>query len=327
MERTGVYLIPGRDLQPAVDLARLAEDWRYESLWVTHGRGRDSFVVLSAYARATRTIGLGNGVVPIYPRHPVALAQEALTLAELSGGRFRVGIGVSHRPTMTDAMGLELGKPIQVMREYAAVLRAALTGQAEHVGPRYRVSWKIALPKLPAPPPLLLAGLSATMLELAGEVADGAVLWLCPPAYIRDGAVPAIARGRAKAGKSLEGFEVVAAVPVALTADVRTTTTLFKEELSFYLMLPFYRAMLTASGFGDELAAFDQARGAGRSPGLAVPDRLALALGGIGDRGTVREFVATHRRVGVTLPAVRPVGFPEASHYHPTLEACVPGNS
>ncbi len=212
MERTGAYLIPGADLRLAVDLARSAEAWGYESLWVTHGGGRDSFVVLSAYAQATRTIGLGNGVVPIYPRHPVALAQEALTLAELSGGRFRLGIGVSHRPTMEGGLGLDMGEPLKVMREYVAVLRAALSGRVEHVGARYRVSWTSALPKLPAPPPLFLAGLSAVMLELAGEIADGVVLWLCAPAYIREVAQPAIAAGRRKVGKSLEGFEVVAAV-------------------------------------------------------------------------------------------------------------------
>ncbi len=321
MERTGAYLMPGADLRPALELARQCEAWGYESLWVTHGAGRDSFVVLSAYAQATRTIRLGNGVVPIYPRHPVALAQEALTLAELSGGRFRLGIGVSHRATMTDAHGLDMGDPIQVMSEYVAVLRQALTGQVEHRGTRYRVQWKSALTKLPKPPPLLLAGLSAKMLELAGEIADGLILWLCAPDYIRKTAIPAIARGRAQAGKSLDGFEVVAAVPVALTDDVSATTALFKEELTRYLMLPFYRAMLTASGFGEELAAFDRDRSGGASPARAIPDRLARALGGIGDRAVLSEYVAGHRRVGVTLPAVRPIGFPEARHYRPTLEA------
>ena len=321
MERIGAYLMPGTELRAAVELARGCEAWGYESLWVTHGAGRDSFLVLSAYSQATRSIGLGNGVVPIYPRHPVALAQEALTLAEISGGRFRLGIGVSHRPTMTDAHGLDMGDPIQVMGEYVAVLRHALSGQAEHRGTRYRVQWKSALPKLPKPPPLLLAGLSARMLELAGEIADGAVLWLCAPDYIRKTAVPALARGRAKAGKSLEGFEVVAAVPVALTDDVSATTALFKEELVRYLMLPFYRAMLTASGFGEELAAFDRDRSGGVSPAEAIPDRLARALGGIGDRAALREYVAAYRQAGVTLPAVRPIGFPEARHYRPTLEA------
>ena len=321
MERLGAYLIPGADLRLAVDLAREAEACGYESLWVTHGAGRDSFLVLSAYAHATRTIGLGSGVVPIHPRHPVALAQEALTLAEVSGGRFRLGIGVSHRPTMTDGLGIEMGNSISAMSEYVTVLRRALSGQVEHAGARYQVQWKSALPALPKPPPLLLAGLSARMLELAGEIADGVILWLCAPAYIQKIALPAVARGRARAGKPLDRFEVVAAVPVALTDDPKAATTLFKEELVRYLMLPFYRAMLNAGGFGEELADFDRDRSGGASPGRAVPDRLAQALGGIGDRAVLREYVAAYRRAGVTLPAVRPIAFPGAPHYRPTLEA------
>jgi alkanesulfonate monooxygenase SsuD/methylene tetrahydromethanopterin reductase-like flavin-dependent oxidoreductase (luciferase family) len=324
MERMGVYLMPGADLRLAVELAQCAEGWGYESLWVTHGGGRDSFLVLSAYAQVTRTIGLGNGIVPIYPRHPVALAQEALTLAELSGGRFRLGIGVSHRPMMEGNLGLEMESPLRVMREYVAVLRGALSGRVEHVGERYRVSWSSTVPRLAKAPPVLLAALSAKMLELAGEIADGAILWLCPPEYIRQIALPAIARGRGKAGKSPEDFEVVAAVPVALSDRIESATALFKEELTRYLALPFYRAMLTAGGFGQELAAFDAEKARHPSPGRAVPDRLATALGGIGDEGAIGSFVAAHREAGVTLPAVRPIGFPDAAHYRPTLEALAP---
>ncbi len=323
MGRTGAYLIPGADLRAAINLAQRAETWGYESLWVTHGYGRDAFLVLSAYAQATQSIGLGSGVVPIYPRHPVALAQEAQTLAELSAGRFRLGIGVSHRPTMEGSLGLAMGKPLEAMREYVAILRAALAGRAEHVGARYRVHWTSALPRLPGPPPVLLAGLSPKMLELSGEIADGAVLWLCAPDYIRDVAIPAIARGRQKAGKSLEGFEVVVAVPLALTDQVDATAALFKDELTRYLALPFYRAMLTASGFGEELATFDSDKGRS-APGGAVPARLAKSLAGIGDRETLRECVAAYREAGVTLPAVRPIGFPDATHYRPTLEAMAP---
>ena len=321
MDRTGLYLIPGADFHLTLELAPQAEAWGYESLWVTHGGGRDSFLVLSAYAQATRTIGLGNGVVPIYPRHPVALAQEALTLAELSGGRFRLGVGVSHRLMMTNALGLDMGSPLQAMREYVAVLRSALSGKVEHSGTRYRVSWQSTLPRLPEPPPVFVAGLSARMLELAGEIADGVILWLCGPAYVREVVIPAIVRGRAKAGKSLEGFEIVAAVPVALTDNVEAATALFKEELTRYMRLPFYRAMLAASGFGEDLAAFDRERSAYSSPDRGIPNRLAAALGGIGDGHIVREYVAAYRRAGVTLPTVRPIGFPDASHYRPTLEA------
>src|SRR2546425_82081 len=95
--RRACYLNPGRDLATAVNLARRVEALGYDSAWVTHGLGRDSFVVLAAYGAATSRLGLGNGVVPVYPRHPVAMAQAALTLSEATGGRFRLGIGVSHR--------------------------------------------------------------------------------------------------------------------------------------------------------------------------------------------------------------------------------------
>src|SRR5919201_2235171 len=96
----GCYLIPGRDLATAVALVRRAEALGYDRVWVTHGLARDSFLVLQAYGAATMRLGLGNGVVPIYTRHPVAMAQAALTLSEVSAGRFTLGIGVSHRASI-----------------------------------------------------------------------------------------------------------------------------------------------------------------------------------------------------------------------------------
>src|SRR5213596_4149825 len=124
--RKACYLNPGRDLATAVTLARRAESLGYDSAWVTHGLGRDSFLVLAAFGAATSRLGLGNGVVPIYPRHPVVMAQAALTLSELTSGRFRLGLGVSHRSSMETALGVPLREPLAVMREYVAVLRGAL---------------------------------------------------------------------------------------------------------------------------------------------------------------------------------------------------------
>src|SRR6266478_4694507 len=235
MARTAVFLSPGADLAAAVDCARRADALGYDSVWVTHGLGRDALLVLSAYARVAPRVGLGTGVIPIYPRHPVLMAQEALTLQEVTGGRLRLGIGVSHRPMMEGALGLDMGKPLEVAREYVAVLRQALRGQVEHAGPRYRVTWQSGVPRLPAPPPIYLAGLGTAMLELAGEIADGVVLWLCAPAYIREHALPAIKRGRGKAGKALDGFEIVVSVPAAVTADRAAGREVFKIELTRYL--------------------------------------------------------------------------------------------
>ncbi len=318
MARTALFLNPGADWGAAADLARRADALGYDSLWVTHGVGRDALLALAGYAQVAPRVGLGTGIVPIYTRHPVLLAQEALTLAELTGGRLRLGLGVSHRSMMEAALGLDLGRPLEVMREYVAVLRGALGGKVTHQGARYRVVWQSGLPRLPPAPPVLLAGLGPQMLELAGEIADGAVLKRSAPAHTRDVALPAIRRGPPRAGRPMDGFEVVAAVPAALTGDRAAGSALFKAELTRYLALPFYRAMLAQSGFRAELEQYD------RTPRPeAVPDRLVAGLAAVGDVASLAAFLAAHRAAGVTLPAVRPIGFPDAPHYAPTVEAAI----
>ena len=157
------------------------------------------------------------------------------------------------------------------------------------------------VPTLPAPPPILLAGFSVKMLELAGEIADGVVLWLCAPEYIRSKAFPAIRRGRARAGKPFEGFEVVAAVPAALTADASAAGLLFKGELTRYLALPFYRAMLAPSGFGPEIERLRSRAASRMQCRTGSLPRWARSA----DSRRWRTFVAAHREAGVTLPAIR----------------------
>ena len=307
------YLNPGAELSVAIDLARRAETLGYESAWVTHGVGRDSFLVLAAYGAATRRLGLANGVVPIYPRHPIAMAQAALTLSEMTDGRFRLGIGVSHRASMEAMLGLSLTEPLDVMREYVAVLRGAFGTGASFTGKHYRVTWSLGMPNRPPAPPIYLAALSTKMLELAGEIADGAVLWLCDPAYVRAVAVPALERGRRRAGQSLTGFEIIAAVPLAVTDQPVAAMAAFRGELVRYLTLPYYRAMLDASGHGGALREFDKTG--------ETPERLAKALGVVGDASEARAYVRAYRDAGVTLPAIRPITFPDAPWYARTLEA------
>src|SRR5262249_11268631 len=171
--RRAAFINPGRDLTGSVDLARHAEALGYDSVWVTHGSGRDSFMVLAAYGAATTRLRLGNGVVPIYPRHPVAMAQAPLTPWEMTAGRFPLGVGVSHRASMEAALGLPLREPLAVMREYVAVLRGAVGGSVKVEGRHFRVNWSLAIPERPPAPPIYLAALSRNMLELAGEIADG----------------------------------------------------------------------------------------------------------------------------------------------------------
>src|SRR5439155_881260 len=118
-----------------------------------------------------------------------------------------------------------------------------------------------------------------------------AIRWLCPPAYVRDVALPALERGRKRAGKTLSGFEVVAAVPLAVTGDVAGARAALRVELARYLALPFYRAMLEASGLGPDVRAFDRDG--------EVPETLADALGTVGDAAAACAYVAAYRDAGV----------------------------
>src|SRR5688500_8985215 len=152
--RTAAFINPGGDLKAAIDLTRQAEAAGYESAWVTHGLGRDSFLVLGAYGHATTRLGLGNGVVPIYPRHPVTMAQAALTLNEQVNGRFTLGIGVSHRASMDAMLGVPVTAPLAVMREYVAVLRGALGAGVDFEGKHYRARWSLVVPTRPKAPPI-----------------------------------------------------------------------------------------------------------------------------------------------------------------------------
>jgi len=150
---------------------------------------------------------------------------------------------------MEEMLGLAIVDPLTVMREYVTVLRGALGEGAHFDGKHYRVRWTAAMPSRPPAPPIYLAALSSRMLELAGEIADGVILWLSPPAYVRAVAMPALERGRRRAGKTLDGLEIVCAVPLAVTDDPQGARSAFRAELVRYASLPFYRAMLETSGF------------------------------------------------------------------------------
>src|ERR687890_184428 len=125
----GTFISVGRSLETAMQRAAEAERLGYESAYVTHIAGRDSQAVLAAYATRTEKIKLGTGVLPIYSRTPAACAQIAATVDEMAGGRCILGIGVSHRVTVENWYGTEIGKPVREMREYASSVRAILNGE------------------------------------------------------------------------------------------------------------------------------------------------------------------------------------------------------
>jgi F420-dependent oxidoreductase-like protein len=302
----GTFISVGRSLDTALDRVRLAEQLGYHSVYTTHLAGRDSLTLLAAYASASESIQLGTGVLPIYSRTPVATAQQALTIDEMSAGRLTLGIGVSHRVTVENWYGSEIGKPVAEMREYVAVLRAILAGEdppeSETFPTRFHFLGVEPRPEVP----IYLGGLSPRMLELAGEVADGVILWLCNPDYIRDVVVPHVSEGRRRAGKSIEGFDIVAAIPTAVTGEVDGARATLRADLSPYFLLPFYRKMIERSGYEADVRLFDEAmeRGDGRAATIAISDGFLENLGAIGPPDIAAAAVERYRDAGATSPCI-----------------------
>jgi F420-dependent oxidoreductase-like protein len=320
----GTFISVGRSLDSAVRRARLAEELGYHSAYTTHIAGYDSLTVLAAYAAATERIELGTGVLPMYSRTPVATAQQAVTVDAISGGRLVLGIGVSHRVTVEGWFGTEIGKPVSEMREYVGALRAMFRGEEPPAeNERFRTAFRFMGPTPRADLPVYLAGLSPGMLRLAGEIGDGVVLWLCNPDYIRDVVIPEVTTGRERAGKSLEGFDVVAAVPSAVTDDPDAARERLRGELITYFSLPFYRKMLERSGFGDDIERFDAKMAAGDAPGASaeISDRFLGVLGAIGSAEEATASVQRYLDAGATSPCI---GGVSGTDLDATLEALAP---
>jgi F420-dependent oxidoreductase-like protein len=302
----GTFIGVGKSLETSIQRVERAEQLGYESAYTTHIAGRDSLSVLMAYAARSQRVKLGTGVLPIYSRTPVATAQAAATIDELSSGRMVLGLGVSHRAVVENWYGTTIDKPVAEMRDYVGTIRAMFRGEdppeSERFPTKFRFMGYEPRPELP----IYVAALSPAMLRLAGEVADGAMLWLCNPEYIREVVVPEITKGRERAGKTLDGFDIVAAVPAAVTDDVQIARDSLRKDLLVYFTLPFYRAMIERSGFEDDIAAFDAelAKGDNAAAVAAISDRYLEQLAAIGGATEAAASVERYQAAGANSPCI-----------------------
>jgi F420-dependent oxidoreductase-like protein len=315
----GTFIGVGRSLETAMQRAQTAERLGYESIYTTHIAGRDSMAVLAAYASRTERIRLGTGVLPMYSRTPVATAQIAATIDEFSGGRLVLGLGVSHRLTVENWYGQTIDKPVREMREYAQIVRAILNGEDPPESEKFPTSFRFMGYEARPDFPIYIAALSPSMLRLAGRIADGVVLWLCNPDYIRDVVVPELTTGRERAGKTLEGFDIVAAVPSAITNEPEQARAKLRRDLIPYFSLPFYRAMLERSGFGEDIAGFDAGMEKGDTEAAigSISDEFLGTLTAIGDAEAARASVQRYLDAGAGSPCIG--GVPQTD-FDATLE-------
>jgi len=260
------------------ELQRAADDG-FASAWMSNIFGLDALTALAVAGSQVPGIELGTAVVPTYPRHPVVLAQQAMTVATAVGGRLVLGIGLSHKIVIEDMYGYSFDKPARHMREYLSILLPLLDGQpADFRGETVRAGVGLTTPR-PGRVPVLLAALAPRMLQLAGQRTDGTVLWMTGPATVRDYIVPALTKAAAESGRPSP--RVVCILPVCVTDDPDGARARAGRVFAIYGKLPSYRAMLDREG----------AEGPGDVAIVGDEDTVAAQIRALDEAG-VTDFVA-----------------------------------
>jgi 5,10-methylenetetrahydromethanopterin reductase len=210
--------------------------------------GPDALTLLAAAGAEVPGIELGTGVVPVYPRHPMMLAQQALTVQLVTGNRLILGIGLSHQVVVEGMWGISFEKPARYMKEYLAALMPLLHGETVAITGE-RVTTNAFQPlevRNVSAPPVLVAALGDTMLKLAGRVADGTVTWMTGTRTVATHISPVIRAAAEKAGRPAPRIGV--ALPISVTADIGAARDRVNEEFAIYPNLPSYKAMLDKEG-------------------------------------------------------------------------------
>lgn len=242
----GIGITGSETLGDVIRHIQRAEEQGFDAAWLPNIFGLDAITTVALAGRETSRIELGTFVVPTYPRHPVAMAQQALTASAAAGGRFTLGIGLSHRVVIEGMFGLDYSKPVRHMREYLSVLVPLLEGRAvQFRGEEFRVQAQLTVPGA-SRPQVVIAALGPQMLKLAGRLADGTATWMGGPAYLRDTAIPAIRAAAAEAGRPTP--RVVSGFPVAVTAEKDLARESAAKIFAVYGTLPSYRAVLDVEG-------------------------------------------------------------------------------
>jgi F420-dependent oxidoreductase-like protein len=238
-------LVSGPTVASVIEAIVTADEYRLDTVWMTSGGAApDPLTISAAAAGRAKHVRFGTAIVQTFPRHPLALVQQAVVIDQLAPGRLRLGVGPSGPMVIGPVFGLPFERPQEHLREYVTILRSALReGTVDFKGKRLSARARLSGP---AQVEVIVSALRASAFRLAGEVADGAVSWLCPAEYLRDVALPALAEGAEAAGRGRP--PLIAHLPVVLSADAEAARAAFRRALGFFARIPQYQAMWADAG-------------------------------------------------------------------------------
>ena len=252
-------------------------------------------------AQATTKIKVGTWIANIYLRHPALCAQTAVAIDDTSKGRLILGLGVSHRPLVEDIYKEKMDRPREFLREYITTIRNITTGKGYPGAP---MQPQAATHKVP----IYVGALALGTVELCGEMADGAMLYLCPKSRMPR-VMAALEKGAAKAGRSVSSVDITTGLPACISDDLNAARAAARNNLAFYGRLPFYNKLFQSSGFVQEIEAL------AKGNAQWVSDRMAEEVSLVGPPTRCREQLATFRAAGIQLPIIVPVPIPGQQTY------------
>ncbi|MFF7215303.1 LLM class F420-dependent oxidoreductase [Streptomyces sp. NPDC008238] len=307
-------------------VAQEADRLGYSVCWAAEAYGSDAPTVLSWVAAQTERIDVGSAIFQIPARTPAMTAMTAATLDSLSGGRFRLGLGVSGPQVSEGWYGVRFDKPLARTREYVEIVRKAMSRERlSHEGEH----WTLPLPggpgkalKLTVHPvrervPLYIAAIGPKNLEQTGEIADGALLIFPSADHLEDTALRHIRAGREKAGKTMDGFDVCPTVPLAVGEDVDALADLFRPYTALYVggmgsrEQNFYNRLARRMGFEKEAAEIQDKYLSGDKDGAAaaIPRELIDSTTLLGSVERIADRMQAYAGAGVTTLTLAPAGF------------------
>jgi F420-dependent oxidoreductase-like protein len=299
-----------------------AEALGAHSVWAPEAWGYDALTPLAFLAARTSTIRLGSGIAQLGARTPAMLAMSALSLQALSGGRFLLGLGVSGPQIMEGWHGVRFAAPLRATRETVEIVRAIAAGhQLDYQGGAYQIPLPggagrpIRSMVAPAPVPIYLAALGPRNLELTGELADG---WI-GNAFIPESAsafVDHLQAGASRAGRSLDGLDLLIPVSLEITDDVAEAAARHAAGYAFTIgamgsaTQNFYNAAFSRQGFAEDVQAVQQLWLAGKREEAAarVPRDIGFKTNLIGPPEIIRDRLRLYRAAGVTTLQVKSAG-------------------
>ncbi|AEM86066.1 LLM class F420-dependent oxidoreductase [Streptomyces violaceusniger] len=309
-----------------LEVAREADRLGYAVCWAAEAYGSDAATVLAWVAAQTEHIDVGSAIFQIPARTPAMTAMTAATLDTLSGGRFRLGLGVSGPQVSEGWYGTRFDKPLARTREYVEIIRKAMSRERlTHEGQ----NWTLPLPDGPGKPlkltvhpvreyiPLYIAAIGPKNLEQTGEIADGALVLFYAPEHAEATTLSSLRAGREKAGKDLEGFDVVPTVPMALGDDVRALADQFRPYTALYVggmgsaKQNFYNKLAQRMGYEKEAAEIQEKYLSGDKQGAAaaVPHELIDSTSLLGPVERIADRMQAYAEAGVTTLSLTPAGF------------------